>query len=71
MYLNHKHLVSITNATVEKPPEKVLHLPEKIVPFRTGALLRGLPDYFVELMPLKKKIKPYFKDEITSITRTS
>lgn len=67
MYLNHKNLVSIANATVEKPTEKVLHLPEKIVQFGTGVLLRGLPDYFVD----KANKKGVFNGRIIVVKSTS
>jgi tagaturonate reductase len=30
------------------PDEKVLELPEKVLQFGTGVLLRGLPDYFID-----------------------
>jgi tagaturonate reductase len=30
------------------PVEKLLHLPEKVLQFGTGVLLRGLPDYFID-----------------------
>ena len=31
-----------------KPDEKVFSLPEKVLQFGTGVLLRGLPDYFID-----------------------
>jgi len=30
------------------PDEKIFHLPEKVLQFGTGVLLRGLPDYFID-----------------------
>ena len=30
------------------PDEKLLSLPEKVLQFGTGVLLRGLPDYFID-----------------------
>src|ERR1041384_2849950 len=30
------------------PGQKVLELPEKVLQFGTGVLLRGLPDYFID-----------------------
>lgn len=67
MYLNHKNLVSITNAAVEKPTEKILNLPEKIIQFGTGVLLRGLPDYFVD----KANKKGIFNGRIIVVKSTS
>eukprot|EP01031_Cornospumella_fuschlensis_P015245 gene15245-18629_t len=40
---NHKNL-SKSNAAL---PESLLNLPEKVLQFGTGVLLRGLPDYFI------------------------
>lgn len=36
------------NAGVSLPPENVFDLPEKVLQFGTGVLLRGLPDYFID-----------------------
>jgi len=33
---------------IEIPDEKLLSLPEKVLQFGTGVLLRGLPDYFID-----------------------
>jgi tagaturonate reductase len=33
---------------VQLPPEALFHLPEKVLQFGTGVLLRGLPDYFID-----------------------
>lgn len=33
---------------LEIPAEKLLELPEKVLQFGTGVLLRGLPDYFID-----------------------
>ena len=30
------------------PDEEILELPERVLQFRTGMLLRGLPDYFID-----------------------
>src|SRR5215831_14688170 len=30
------------------PPDKLFSLPEKVLQFGTGVLLRGLPDYFID-----------------------
>jgi tagaturonate reductase len=34
--------------TVHLPPKEVFQLPEKVLQFGTGVLLRGLPDYFID-----------------------
>ena len=33
---------------LEIPSAKLLGLPEKVLQFGTGVLLRGLPDYFID-----------------------
>ena len=35
-------------ATTEVPDESLFDLPEKVLQFGTGVLLRGLPDYFID-----------------------
>lgn len=35
-------------AQTDKPSAALFELPEKVLPFGTGALLRGLPDYFID-----------------------
>jgi len=48
MHLSKKHLASIPSGVIEIPDEKIFKLPEKILQFGTGVLLRALPDYFVD-----------------------
>lgn len=48
MTLNRKTLHSITNKSVETPSASHFELPEKVLQFGTGVLLRGLPDYFID-----------------------
>ncbi|MGN6617523.1 MAG: tagaturonate reductase [Ilyomonas sp.] len=48
MILNKENLSSISAHNVTKPAANVFHLPEKILQFGTGVLLRGLVDYFVD-----------------------
>jgi tagaturonate reductase len=38
----------INNSAVEVPAKTVFDLPEKVLQFGTGVLLRGLPDYFID-----------------------
>ncbi len=47
MRLSQKNINSINSASVSKPGENLFHLPEKILQFGTGVLLRGLCDYVV------------------------
>ena len=48
MILNKTNLSAITSPTVQKPEAAVFDLPEKVLQFGTGVLLRGLPDYFID-----------------------
>ncbi len=48
MNLSRRNLKSITNDNVKIPLESVFTLPEKVLQFGTGMLLRGLPDYFID-----------------------
>lgn len=49
MQLSKGMLVKITSRPdLAIPDEKVIGLPEKVLQFGTGVLLRGLPDYFID-----------------------
>ena len=48
MVLNKSNLSVIKSNAVQKPETNVLDLPEKVLQFGTGVLLRGLPDYFID-----------------------
>jgi tagaturonate reductase len=48
MKLTRFTLKNITNTSVVIPPDPVFELPEKVLQFGTGVLLRGLPDYFID-----------------------
>lgn len=49
MKLTKNHLKLINTASnVEVPAESLMQLPEKVLQFGTGVLLRGLPDYFID-----------------------
>lgn len=48
MNLSKENLKAITAAGVTKPAEGLFSLPEKVLQFGTGVLLRGLPDYFID-----------------------
>jgi tagaturonate reductase len=50
MILSRKHLKEIakTGNLQDIPAEAIFGLPEKVLQFGTGVLLRGLPDYFID-----------------------
>src|ERR1700749_143347 len=48
MQLSKKNLSAIRNDGITKPADSIFSLPEKILQFGTGVLLRGLPDYFID-----------------------
>ena len=48
MNLSKKNLELIRLAGSEIPEGEIFELPEKILQFGTGVLLRALPDYFVD-----------------------
>ncbi|TZF85943.1 tagaturonate reductase (plasmid) [Pedobacter sp. BS3] len=48
MILSKDNLKHIDNAGVNVPDEALFHLPEKVLQFGTGVLLRGLPAYFID-----------------------
>ena len=49
MQLSKKYLKNISSQSgVIIPNEKIFSLPEKVLQFGTGVLLRGLPDYFID-----------------------
>jgi len=48
MNLSKKELGSIRRSGLIKPDEAIFSLPERVLQFGTGVLLRGLPDYFID-----------------------
>jgi tagaturonate reductase len=48
MQLNIQSLPLISSPSIEVPQEAILSLPEKVLQFGTGVLLRGLPDFFID-----------------------
>jgi tagaturonate reductase len=49
MQLSKQNLKNISTQTdIVVPSEKLFSLPEKVLQFGTGVLLRGLPDYFID-----------------------
>jgi tagaturonate reductase len=48
MNLSNQQLAEIVEGAVLKPPPETLDLPERVLQFGTGVLLRGLPDFFID-----------------------
>jgi tagaturonate reductase len=48
MNLNKENLNQISGNNVEIPLQQIFTLPEKVLQFGTGVLLRALPDYFID-----------------------
>ncbi|GAC1439048.1 MAG: tagaturonate reductase [Sediminibacterium sp.] len=48
MQLSRSLLNQLPSGNITVPGEALLHLPEKVLQFGTGVLLRGLPDYFID-----------------------
>jgi len=48
MQLSKQTIKNISSPGVIVPDEKLFALPEKVLQFGTGVLLRGLPDYFID-----------------------
>jgi len=48
MRLSAENMKQLRSANAEWPDQSLLHLPEKVLQFGTGVLLRGLPDYFID-----------------------
>ena len=48
MNLSQENLQDIKTTAVIKPADKLFSLPERVLQFGTGVLLRGLPDFFID-----------------------
>src|ERR1700760_4720421 len=48
MIVSKFNLKNIQSAELEIPDESIFDLPEKVLQFGTGVLLRGLPDYYID-----------------------
>jgi tagaturonate reductase len=48
MQLSKQHLENIQQPGIIKPDAALFTLPERVLQFGTGVLLRGLPDYFID-----------------------
>jgi tagaturonate reductase len=67
MILNKENLKNINADKVTKPTAEILALPEKVIQFGTGVLLRGLPDYFID----KANQKGIFNGRVLVVKSTS
>jgi tagaturonate reductase len=67
MILSAYTLKNIDHPSVTVPEDSVLQLPEKVLQFGTGVLLRGLPDYFID----KANRQGIFNGRIVVIKSTS
>src|SRR5438105_8488455 len=67
MILSRYNLKNISAQDVVIPAESVFDLPEKVLQFGTGVLLRGLPDYFIN----KANQQGIFNGRIVIVKSTS
>lgn len=67
MILSKENLKNISGDKVIKPTAEMLELPEKVIQFGTGVLLRGLPDYFID----KANHQGIFNGRIVVVKTTS
>src|SRR5690349_24740074 len=49
MKLSRFTLKNIVGENIVRPDETLFELPERVLQFGTGVLLRGLPDYFIDI----------------------
>src|SRR6478672_12851639 len=67
MILSRYTLKNINSQSVILPDEELFELPEKVLQFGTGVLLRGLPDYFID----KANRQGIFNGRIVVVKSTS
>jgi len=67
MMLSRYTLKNISNPSVQVPDESIFELPEKVLQFGTGVLLRGLPDYFID----KANKQGFFNGRIVVVKSTA
>jgi tagaturonate reductase len=67
MILSRYTLKNINSNLVAVPDESLFELPEKVLQFGTGALLRGLPDYYID----KANRQRIFNGRIVVVKSTS
>lgn len=61
-----KQILPAISSTVEKPNTETFDLPERVLQFGTGVLLRALPDYFIH----KANQKKIFNGRIVAVKTT-
>ena len=66
MILSRYNLKKINAPGLHKPDQELFDLPEKVLQFGTGVLLRGLPDYFID----KANRKGLFNGRVVVIKST-
>lgn len=66
MQLNAANLDQLRGSQEEWPDQSLLNLPEKVLQFGTGVLLRGLPDYFID----KANKQGIFKGRVVVVKST-
>ncbi len=66
MILSGYTLKNIQSGAIDIPAEAIFDLPEKVLQFGTGVLLRGLPDYFID----KANKKGIFNGRIVVVKST-
>lgn len=67
MILSKFTLKNIDSSLVSVPEESIFQLPEKVLQFGTGVLLRGLPDYYID----KANRKGIFNGRVVVVKSTS
>ena len=67
MTLSKFTLKNIQGSKVQNVPDGIFELPEKVLQFGTGVLLRGLPDYFID----KANRQGIFNGRIVVVKSTS
>jgi tagaturonate reductase len=67
LQLSRRHLDTISQEIVSRPSNGELELPERVLQFGTGVLLRGLPDYFID----KANKQGVFNGRIVVVKSTS
>jgi len=67
MLLSRYNLRNVNSSKVVLPNEALFDLPEKVLQFGTGVLLRGLPDYFID----KANRQGVFNGKIVVVKSTS
>lgn len=67
MNLTRQNLKNLSNPGLTVPNDSLFQLPEKVLQFGTGVLLRGLPDYFID----KANRKGIFNGRVVVVKSTS